>query len=156
MWNESPAHISPQKQRTLRLFCIDIILMPNKYSSQHLKWIKKVNQSCPKTRTLLGFRTTLMKGFDPLQMLTPVHVPPPPLNVMYPVSLIVMCFYFAAAQKPKEPGAAVVARGGGVLHAFIRKRGQRKSRSQVNTLKHCHPCPSPHDGAGRLTALSEI
>ncbi len=21
------------------------------YSSQHLKWIKKVNQSCPKTRT---------------------------------------------------------------------------------------------------------
>ncbi len=43
------------------------------YSSQHLKWIKKV-QSCPKTRThlVLGFKTTLMKGFDPHQMLTSV------------------------------------------------------------------------------------
>ncbi len=26
------------------------------YSSQHLKWIKKVHQSCPKTRTHFGFR----------------------------------------------------------------------------------------------------
>ncbi len=41
-------------------------------NSQHFKWIKKVNQSCPKTRTLLGFRTTLMKCFDPLQMLNTV------------------------------------------------------------------------------------
>ncbi len=41
-------------------------------SSQHLKWIKKVHQSCPKTRTHFGFRTTLMKGFDPLQMLTTI------------------------------------------------------------------------------------
>ncbi len=41
------------------------------YSCQHLKWIKKV-QSCPKTRMHFGFRTTLMKGFDPLQMLTSV------------------------------------------------------------------------------------
>ncbi len=31
-----------------------------------MKWIKKVHQSCPKTRMHLGFRTTLMKGFDPL------------------------------------------------------------------------------------------
>jgi len=54
-----------------------------------LKWIKKVNQSCPKTRTGIvqnsckscpKTRTgivqnsckTVMKGFDPLQMLTPV------------------------------------------------------------------------------------
>ncbi len=43
-----------------------------KFSSQHLKWIKKINQSCPKTRTHLGFRITLMKDFDPLQMLTSV------------------------------------------------------------------------------------
>ncbi len=43
------------------------------YSSQHLKWIKKVHQSCPKTRTHFGFRTTLMKGFDPVQMLTSVY-----------------------------------------------------------------------------------
>ncbi len=42
------------------------------YSIQHLKWVKKVNQSCPKTRT--HFRTTLMKGFDPLQMLASVYV----------------------------------------------------------------------------------
>ncbi len=27
-----------------------------KYSSQYLKWIEKVNQSCPKTRTQFGFR----------------------------------------------------------------------------------------------------
>ncbi len=27
----------------------------NIYSSQYLKWIKKVHQSCPKTRTLFGF-----------------------------------------------------------------------------------------------------
>ncbi len=27
-----------------------------KYSSQYLKWIKKVHQSCPKTRTHFGFR----------------------------------------------------------------------------------------------------
>ncbi len=42
------------------------------YSSQHLKWIQKVHQSCPKTRNgyCFCFRTTLMKGFDPLQMLT--------------------------------------------------------------------------------------
>ncbi len=42
-----------------------------------MKWIKKVNQSCPKTRTHFGFRyrTTLMKGFDPLQMLTTVVHP---------------------------------------------------------------------------------
>ncbi len=38
-----------------------------------LKWIKKVNQSCPNTRTHFGFRATLTKGFDPLQMLTTVH-----------------------------------------------------------------------------------
>ncbi len=46
-----------------------------KYSSQHLKWIKKVNQICPKTRTHFGFRfrTTLMKCFDPLQMLTSIY-----------------------------------------------------------------------------------
>ncbi len=43
------------------------------YSSQHLKWIKKGNQSCPKTRTHFGFRTSLMKGFDPLQMFTSVY-----------------------------------------------------------------------------------
>ncbi len=43
------------------------------YSSQYLKWIKKVNQSCPKMRTNFSFRTTLMKGFDPLQMLTTEH-----------------------------------------------------------------------------------
>uniref|UniRef100_A0A672LIJ8 Protein N-terminal glutamine amidohydrolase n=1 Tax=Sinocyclocheilus grahami TaxID=75366 RepID=A0A672LIJ8_SINGR len=41
------------------------------YRSHHLKWIKK-DQSCPKTRTHFGFRTTLMKGFDPLQMLPTV------------------------------------------------------------------------------------
>ncbi len=41
--------------------------------SSHLKRIKKtVNQSCPKTR--MCFRTTLMNGFDPLQMLTSVYV----------------------------------------------------------------------------------
>ncbi len=27
------------------------------YSSQYLKWINKVNQSCPKTRTHFGFRS---------------------------------------------------------------------------------------------------
>ncbi len=43
------------------------------YSSQHLKWIKNVHQSCPKTRTRFGFGTTLMKGFDPLLMLTTVY-----------------------------------------------------------------------------------
>ncbi len=44
------------------------------FSSQHLKWIRKVHQSCPKTRTHfgLGFRT-LMKGLDSLQMLTSVE-----------------------------------------------------------------------------------
>jgi len=44
------------------------------YSSQHLKWIKKVNQSCPKTRMgiVQNSCVTLMKGFDPLQMLTSV------------------------------------------------------------------------------------
>ncbi len=31
-------------------------------SIQH--WIKKVNQSCPKTRMHFGFRTTMMKGYD--------------------------------------------------------------------------------------------
>ncbi len=36
------------------------------------KRIKKFNQSCPKTRTHFGFRITLMKGFDPLEMLTSV------------------------------------------------------------------------------------
>ncbi len=46
-----------------------IYLDRSKYSSQHLKWIKKVS---PKTRTHFGFRLTLMKGFDPLQMLTTV------------------------------------------------------------------------------------
>ncbi len=35
---------------------------------------KKVHQSCPKTRTHFGFRTTLMKGFDPLHMLTIVYM----------------------------------------------------------------------------------
>ncbi len=46
-----------------------------KYNSQHLKRIKKVHQSCPKTRTHFGFRfrTTLMKGFDQLQMLTTIY-----------------------------------------------------------------------------------
>ncbi len=43
-------------------------------SSQHLKWIKQVHQSCVITRTHFGFRTTLMKGSDPLQMLTSVYV----------------------------------------------------------------------------------
>ncbi len=44
------------------------------YSRQHLKWIKKVNQSWRQERILvLGFRTTLMKSFDPLQMLTSVE-----------------------------------------------------------------------------------
>ncbi len=40
--------------------------------------IAQYNSSLPKTRTHLGFRTTLMKGFDPLQMLTSVdfvHAP---------------------------------------------------------------------------------
>jgi len=43
---------------------------------QHLKWIKKVHQSCPKTRTGIVQNSciTLMKGFDPLQMLTTVVV----------------------------------------------------------------------------------
>jgi len=42
--------------------------------SQHLKWIRKVNQSCPKTRTCIvqNVCITLMKGFDPLQTLTVV------------------------------------------------------------------------------------
>ncbi len=46
------------------------------YSSQHLKWIKKIDhhQSGPKTRTHFCFRTTLMKGFDPLQMLTSIYM----------------------------------------------------------------------------------
>ncbi len=47
------------------------------YTSQHLKWIKKqqklikvvLRQECI---LVFGFRTTLMKGFDPLQMLTTV------------------------------------------------------------------------------------
>ncbi len=52
----------------------DIYSLHILYSSQHLKWIKKDNQSCPKTRTHFGFRTTLMKGFDQLQMLTCVCV----------------------------------------------------------------------------------
>ncbi len=43
-------------------------------SSQHLKWIKQVHQSCVITRTHFCFRTTLMKGSDPLQMLTSVYV----------------------------------------------------------------------------------
>ncbi len=42
------------------------------YSSQH--WIKKVQQSCPKTRTHFGFRTTMMKAFDLLQMLTSLYI----------------------------------------------------------------------------------
>ncbi len=49
------------------------IVLGDIYSSQHLKWIKKVLESCPKTRTHFGFRATLMKGFDPLQMLTSVQ-----------------------------------------------------------------------------------
>lgn len=36
------------------------------------KRIRKVNQSCPKTRPHLGFRTTLRKGLVPLQTLTTV------------------------------------------------------------------------------------
>ncbi len=43
------------------------------YICQHLKWIKKVYQSCPKIRTHFGFRTTSMKVFDSLQMLTTVY-----------------------------------------------------------------------------------
>uniref|UniRef100_A0A8C0YQ09 Parvin, gamma n=1 Tax=Cyprinus carpio carpio TaxID=630221 RepID=A0A8C0YQ09_CYPCA len=43
------------------------------YNSQHLKWIKKSSSSCPKTRSHFGFRTTLMKGFDALQMLISVY-----------------------------------------------------------------------------------
>ncbi len=42
------------------------------YSNKHLKWIKKVPQSCPKTRKQ-DFTITLTKGFDPLQMLTSVY-----------------------------------------------------------------------------------
>ncbi len=43
---------------------------PIEYNSQHMKWIKKVNQSCPKAIMHFGFRLTLMKAFDLLQMLT--------------------------------------------------------------------------------------
>ncbi len=50
------------------LYCLLGVLF--NYSSQQLKWIKKVNQRCPKTRTHFGFRLSMMKGFDPLQMLT--------------------------------------------------------------------------------------
>jgi len=50
-------------------FCIKLT-----YSHHHLKLIKKVHQSCPKTRTVIVQNAclTLMKGFYPLQMLTTV------------------------------------------------------------------------------------
>ncbi len=45
-----------------------------KYTSQHLKWIKTFIKVVLRQEHILvlGFRTTLMKGFDPLQMLTSV------------------------------------------------------------------------------------
>ncbi len=53
---------------------IYIYIYINIYSSQHLKLIKTVNHSCPKTRMHFGFRTNLMKGFDQLQILTTVYI----------------------------------------------------------------------------------
>ncbi len=46
-----------------------------KYSSQHLKLIKKMHQSCPETITQFGFRSqdNFDEKCDPLQMLTSVH-----------------------------------------------------------------------------------
>jgi len=50
--------------------------LKHKYSSQHLKWIKKVNQSCQDKNGSGSVQTsciTLITGFDPLQMLTTVY-----------------------------------------------------------------------------------
>ncbi len=51
------------------MFFVETKFLLLKYSSQHLKWIKKVLLGQERI-LILGFRTTLMKGFDPLQMLT--------------------------------------------------------------------------------------
>ncbi len=42
-------------------------------SSLSLKWIKKFIKVVLTQERILGFRATLMKGFDALQMLTTVH-----------------------------------------------------------------------------------
>jgi len=47
-----------------------LVVRLGKCRRQHLKWIKKVHQRCPKARTGLVQNScmTWMKGFDPLQM----------------------------------------------------------------------------------------